>query len=154
MGPPIEDYLEAGAARGLKWTVLRLAVLDFLYRDRKPWGPYRISKEITRAGLLCYPNSIYRVLYEMEKVGLIVPVVSAKGAIITPDPHCGDWSVFICATCEAALLEPLDNIAETLRAIAREQRFATTRLVVECSGTCSGCASAQHPPKALRRSSR
>lgn len=137
--PPLEHYLAIGRAHGIAWTSLRKHVLELLWRDGRPWGPYGLADEMRKAGSGIYANSLYRVLDTLEEAGLIVAIASSRRVQISPDPKRRQWAVLQCSRCERTRLVPFARQAEALRAAAAGYGHVAEQLVIECVGRCQAC---------------
>lgn len=144
--PPLDLYLTTGGARGLRWTPLRRQVLEMLWKDDRPRGPYDLADEMGGNNRRIYPNSVYRVLNLLDGVGLVVPIVSSRRVRIVPDPSQRDWAVLHCLRCRRLDLAPFGSEADAIRRAAADMGFDATRVVVECSGHWRACR-----PPALTR---
>ena len=52
---------------------MRRAVLELLWEDGRPWGPYGLADHMRKTGSGTYPTSLYRVLKTLEDAGPIAP---------------------------------------------------------------------------------
>ena len=136
----LEPYLRAAANRGLTLTALRREVLALLWRERGPIGTYGIVDELNRAGLRrAHPNSIHRTLNTLVGAGLVIPIVSWKKFLLSPDPGCTAWFVSLCDRCLASACTPATNLIDKLQSICGERAFAVRAVHLECVGRCARC---------------
>lgn len=140
--PPLEDYLAVGRDRGISWTALRQQVLELLWTDGRPSGPYGLADAMRGDGNQIYPTSVYRVLNLLQEAGLVVPITSSRRVQISPDPRQRDWAVLRCSRCEHSALLSLPREADAVRNAARQLGHATDQLVIECVGRCGDCVGA------------
>jgi len=140
--PPLDVYLKAGEERGILWTALRREVLELLWREGGPWGPYGLADAMRETGHGVYPNSVYRVLNILSDAGLIVTIASSRRVQIVPDPDQRDWAVLQCMDCAGLELVPFTPVADLARSAASHLGHATQHLVIECVGQCRSCSAA------------
>lgn len=138
--PPFDAYLGHGAEAGLVWTLLRKRVLCTIWSAARPIGAYEVAERLTDGGRPVSAVSVYRCLGAFEEAGLVVPIVSLKRYILSPEPGAGPWAFLLCrgcGSCCAVDLRPArDRLARNLGARA----FLPRRYAVEWHGLCRACA--------------
>lgn len=140
-GVPLDVYCAIGRDRGLDMTPLRLQVLTALWRSGEPMGAYGIAKELARPGARkAYANSVYRTLHTLADAGLIIPIVSWKRFLISPDPHQDRWTFNLCAGCGSLACLPMGKVADEIASLCARQIFEIHRIHIECTGLCRGCS--------------
>lgn len=133
---------EACAARGLRLTPQRRAVLALLVEAKRPLGAYDLIEAMRSGeGRAPAPIAIYRALDFLRENGFIHRLESLNAFIACPHPHgSGERVVFlICEACrhvDEVLAEPL---SEALAALARAHAFKPERQVIELAGRCRQC---------------
>lgn len=137
---PLETYCAIARDRGLDLTPLRLEVLKALWRSNGPMGAYGIAKQLTRpSARKAYANSVYRTLHTLADAGLIVPIVSWKRFIISPDPRRFHWTFNLCGECGSLACLPMGKVADEIASMGAREKFKVHRIHIECMGLCRAC---------------
>jgi Fur family transcriptional regulator, zinc uptake regulator len=138
--PPFEIYLEEGARRGIQWTPNRRMVLHLVWSAPEPIGAYEAAARLRRTQGKIHPTSIYRSLYCLQQVGLIIPVATWKRYLLSPDPAVPLWGLLLCKGCGDCTPFALSAEFDALARKVRLERFRPSDYRIECEGVCSACS--------------
>jgi Fur family transcriptional regulator, zinc uptake regulator len=137
---PLELYVSRGSEAGVQWTLLRKTVLQMLWGTGTPLGAYEAAERLSSPGCRVHPTSVYRCLHCLVKARLVLPIISWKKFLISPDPDNASWAVLLCRSCRSCT--PVDltvECAELDQGLA-SRRFSQRIMSAECQGLCSECS--------------
>ena len=136
---PFEAYLFRGEAAGLRWSLHRQDVLRVLWDSDRPIGAYEIAQSLGADGVPKHPTIIYRCLRALEDARLVIPVISWKRFVISPDPAAACWGLLLCKNCRRHL--PVDLTAQQARLNTKlaGRGFQPRAVSVEAEGLCRAC---------------
>ena len=137
---PFEAYLRHGAEAGIGWTELRRRVLRLLWGAARPLGAYETADRLRADGRRVAPVTVYRCLAAFEEAGLILPVVTWKRYLLSPDPARGWWGLLLCRSCGAATPVDLADAGGSAERALAKRGFVPRRWALECEGRCRACA--------------
>lgn len=145
---PLDAYLAAGARRGVAWTDLRRAVFGLMWRLGAPIGAYEIRDRLSAGEnrRKVHLASVYRCLRCFEGSGLVIPVLTWKRYLLSPDPAVSLWGLLLCARCERCQPIDLSHEVDELDRLARARGFSPRHHAVECAGRCRQCAGGKACP--------
>ena len=132
------------AQRAQRLTPLRRQVLEVLLGSHKPLGAYEIIDRAAQSGARPAPITIYRALDFLRDNGLVHRIESRNAFIACVNNHAtGDLEVFlICERCGEVGEAQSATIAGELKSAARAAGFTPKAPVIEVSGICANCRSA------------
>ncbi|WP_114952144.1 Fur family transcriptional regulator [Sphingosinicella terrae] len=136
---PLEAYLAEGERQGMIWTRMRRAVLEGAWRAGAPVGAYDLLDRLRRESGRAHLASVYRCLQALQAAGLVVPVLSWKRFLLSPDPRVRLWGLLLCDRCQTCLTIDLTSMIAQLDRRAREQNFSPGSHAIECRGRCRTC---------------
>lgn len=136
---PIEDYMAAGARRGLKWTEQRREVLHLLWSLGRPVGAYDAAARLSAGRAQVHPTTVYRCFHRLRNAGLVIKVFSWNRYLISPDPAASIWGLLLCKTCHDCRPIDLSHEQAGLERRAKAQGYAPSTYAVECQGRCLPC---------------
>lgn len=136
---PLDLYLQHGARAGIAWTELKLYVLRLIWALEKPFGAYEVAARATRGGRRMHAGTVYRCLGCFQDAGLVVPIVTWKRYLLSPDPAVDWWGLLLCRGCGACSPFPLVDEREALDRALGIRGFAPRRYAAECEGRCNAC---------------
>lgn len=139
-GPiPIEDYMAAGARRGLIWTEQRREVLHLLWSLGRPIGAYDSAARLSEGRAHVHPTSVYRCFRRLRDAGLVIKIFSWNRYLISPDPAAAIWGLLLCKTCHNCQPIDLSHEKAGLERRAKAQGYAPSAYTLECQGRCRTC---------------
>lgn len=137
---PLDVYVSQGREAGIRWTELRLAVLRLFRDSAAPLGAYEAAARLTAQGTAIMPTSMYRCLRALDDAGLVVPIVTWRRFLLSPDPAVPLWGALLCAGCRSCTLVDLGHLhAEACRRVGAPG-FRPRSWSVEAVGCCRACA--------------
>ena len=138
---PFDAYLLRGEEAGLAWTAIRRAVLHLLWSAAAPLGAYQAAERLSTPARRVHPTSVYRALRGLVGAGLVVPIVTWKKYLISPDPGAARlWAALLCRSCEGCTLVELPDGRTELERRSAARGFAPRLCSAECEGICRACA--------------
>ena len=138
---PLDAYLSRGTQAGIVWTAARRAVLHLLWSAAAPLGAYEAAERLSTPSRRVHPTSIYRALRCLVEAGLLVPIVTWKKYLISPDPGGGRlWAALLCRGCRSCTLVEIASGKAELGQRSAGRDFEPRLCSAECEGLCSACA--------------
>lgn len=129
------------AEKGLRFTPVRRAALDFLLRKHRALGAYEVLDRLRDAGFGSQPPVAYRALDFLVENGFAHKIERLNAFIACAHPGASHSPAFlICRLCEAVAEANSAPSRGTLGAAARAAGFTIERTVVEALGVCPACA--------------
>jgi Fur family zinc uptake transcriptional regulator len=138
---PFDAYLTAGSEAGLRWSLMPRSVLHLLWSAAEPLGAYQAAERLSTPARRVHPTSVYRGLRALVDAGLVVPIVTWKKYLISPDPGTPRlWAALLCRSCRSCTLVEVAGGRAELERRSRRRGFAPRLCSAECEGTCRTCA--------------
>src|SRR5438128_310188 len=130
--------------RGQRLTPIRRDVLAALLGSHQPTGAYEIMERLAPSGPRPAPITVYRALEFLRENGLVHRIESRNAFVACVHTHAvGDLVVFlICERCGAVGEAASAEVAATLKSAARAAGFTPKSPVIEISGICTHCRTA------------
>jgi len=128
------------AARGVRLTALRRAVLQIVWESHSPIGAYDILDRLRDAGRRAAPVTVYRALDFLMANRLVHRLASQNAYLGCDHPEESHGAQFlICRACGAAGEIHDTAIADAIARSAAETGFRIEAPVVEITGLCPRC---------------
>jgi Fur family transcriptional regulator, ferric uptake regulator len=126
---------------GLKITPRRKAVIEVFLEQKKFLGPYEVSGLLRRKKVSAGLPSLYRILDELEKNGILVRIENKDrriyyGLCLHPG---SDHHHFICTKCSRVEEVDLCNFNRVSRFIEQELKGKVQYHSLHIEGLCSKC---------------
>ncbi len=121
-------------------------VFEFLEAADKPASAYEILDALREDGLRA-PLQVYRALSKLIESGTVHRIESLNAFVACKHHKCGGDEVSIFMLCERCdiVTEAVDTeTATALASICAARRFSGTRQMIEITGVCATCQTAQH----------
>jgi len=121
-------------------------VYDYLEAAGKPASAYEILDALRGDGLRA-PLQIYRALSKLIDSGTVHRIESLNAFVACKHHECGGSEVSIFMLCERCdnVTEAVDtSTADALAALCAARNFSGTRQMIELTGVCAACQTAQH----------
>ena len=121
-------------------------VYEFLESAGKPASAYDILDALRADGLRA-PLQVYRALSKLIDSGTVHRIESLDAFVACRHHDCGGSEVSIFMLCERCdkVTEAVDtHTAAALASLCAARNFSGTRQVIEITGVCEGCQTAQH----------
>jgi Fur family zinc uptake transcriptional regulator len=133
------------AERAQKFTPIRRLVLQALLSSHCPLGAYEVIDELAKTMARPAPITVYRALDFLMENGLVHRIESRNAYLACAHDHDQTAMVafLICEQCGSVGEIPAVTVAQSLNAAARASGFAPKLSVVEITGRCAHCQSAQ-----------
>lgn len=133
------------AARGVRLTDIRRAVLTLVLQAAGPVGAYALLHRLKAERANAAPVTVYRALEFLQQNGLIHKVERLNAFIACTDrndPHPHEHAVqfLICRTCGTVAELEDGGIARSVSDAAAAAGFQQDHATVEVEGTCAHCA--------------
>jgi Fur family transcriptional regulator, zinc uptake regulator len=121
-------------------TPLAEAVLTELKTGRKGFKAHALATTISeKLGRTIAPNSIYRVLRQMENDGYVSRIVSKNVFValsaLRDDAPC----ILICSTCGQIGMTSCDGVETILKQLCNSVGFIPRTFVIEVNSECPAC---------------
>lgn len=130
------------AARGVRLTALRRAVLKIILESHSPIGAYDILDRLRDTGRRAAPVTVYRALDFLMANRLVHRLASQNAYLGCDHPEESHGAQFlICRVCGAAGEIHDGAIAAAIAKSAAETGFRVEAPVVEITGLCPRCDS-------------
>ncbi|MEZ5667015.1 MAG: Fur family transcriptional regulator [Alphaproteobacteria bacterium] len=129
------------AARGVRLTDQRRAVLRLLLEDHAPRGAYEIMDRLDWGERRPAPAQVYRALEFLQEQGLVHRLASINAFVScwTPDrPHGAQF--LICRDCGTVAEMADETVERAIVHAAGDAGFKVTAPTVEIAGICPNCA--------------
>jgi Fur family zinc uptake transcriptional regulator len=138
---PFETYVSHGTAAGIRWTGRREDVLRLIWSVEQPLGAYEVAERLGGHGAsVVHPTSVYRCLRCLEAAGLVLPVVTWKKHVLSPDPQVRCWGLLLCRHCRSCMPVDLTAGRERLDRRLSARGFAPRTYSAESVGACLACS--------------
>ena len=121
-------------------------VYDFLEYAGKPASAYEILDALRDEGLRA-PLQVYRALSKLIDSGSVHRIESLNAFVACRHHGCGGDEVSIFMLCERCdnVTEVVDTAtAAALFSLCAARSFSATRQMIEITGICEACQTAQH----------
>lgn len=121
-------------------------VYDFLEDAGKPASAYEILDALRDEGLRA-PLQVYRALSKLIDSGSVHRIESLNAFVACRHHGCGGDEVSIFMLCERCdnVTEAVDTAtAAALVSLCAARSFRATRQMIEITGICEACQTAQH----------
>ena len=121
-------------------------VYDYLEAVGKPASAYEILDALRGDGLRA-PLQIYRALSKLIESGTVHRIESLNAFVACKHHECGGSEVSIFMLCERCdnVTEAVDtSTAAALAALCAARNFSGNRQMIEITGVCAACQTAQH----------
>lgn len=141
---PLDDYVACGSDAGIRWTRRREAVLRLIWSARRPLGAYEVAERLGGGGRVVHPASVYRCLRCFEEAGLVLPVVTWKKHLLSPDPRVRCWGLLLCRGCGSCTAVDLSRERRALDGKLAARGFVPRAYSAESEGQCRACAEGPH----------
>ncbi|MFA5144451.1 MAG: Fur family transcriptional regulator [Candidatus Omnitrophota bacterium] len=138
---PINNYLSILKESRLKITPRRKAVIKLFLDKGRYLGPYEIRDMLKKISLKAGLPSVYRILQELEKAGILVKVEHKNRQLyysLCKNPH-EDHHHFICRKCNKVEEVKFCNFQEISRFIEKKLKGHVERHSLHIEGLCSVC---------------
>ena len=148
--PPRDHSACAGHGPGLahvRLTPSRQRILDILCETARPIGAYDLIERVgERTGKRPAPISVYRVLDFLVEHGLAHRLSSCNAFLACARHHAADapHAFLICEGCGGVSEEHSPALTAALDAVAQRVSFNRRTQIVEMTGLCATCQSADH----------
>ena len=131
------------AARKLRFTAIRRAVLKAVWQSHSPVGAYDILAKLNAKGAKHAPMVVYRALDFLLENGLVHRIASQNAFIGCTHPGVEhDSQLLICRRCGTVAEIDSVPVAHALKAAA--PGFTIEQRTIEISGVCPHCRSSAH----------
>ena len=151
----LEHSKELLKERGLKLTKPRLLLLEFLAKERSALTPYQMRDMLAEQSMKSDVVTLYRILEELEKIGLVHKIASlGKFIRCEQEDSCDDHEghhggadchhYLICENCGSVeevvgADADFDGLEKLEVAIKKSKGFAVKRHTLEFWGLCAKC---------------
>ena len=106
-----------------------------------PLSAYTILDQLRDEGFRA-PQQVYRALDKLVESGLVHRLESLNAFVACSHPGCDnhDFTAFmICENCDRVIEITDETLAERLKKLARDAKFALTKTTIETRGRCDAC---------------
>ena len=121
-------------------------VFEFLETAGKPASAYEILDALREDGLRA-PLQVYRALSKLIESGSVHRIESLNAFVACKHHDCGGNEVSIFMLCERCdiVSEAVDtDTGAALASLCATRGFSGTRQMIEITGVCAACQTAQH----------
>ena len=121
-------------------------VFEFLDAAGKPVSAYEILDALREDGLRA-PLQVYRALSKLIDSGVVHRIESLNAFVACKHHECSGTAVSIFMLCERCdnVTEAIDtSTAAALTALCAARNFNGTHQMIELTGVCAACQTAQH----------
>jgi Fur family transcriptional regulator, zinc uptake regulator len=130
----------AFAAKGLKLTPLRQAVLREIAASHKAVGAYDVLDKFAARGERMAPISVYRAIDALLAAGIVHRFESRNAFFACHVPHGRRQLVLACDTCGRIAEVDAGKVFSAIDKSADTASFLPKGAVVEVWGLCAACA--------------
>ncbi|MFA6358022.1 MAG: Fur family transcriptional regulator [Candidatus Omnitrophota bacterium] len=137
----INNYLITLKENHLKITHRRKAVIELFLKEGRYLGPYEIRDRLKKIHLKVGLPSVYRILEEFEKAGILVKVEHKSRQLyysLCKNPY-KDHHHFICRECNKVEEVEFCNFQEISRFIEKKLNAKVQYHSLHIEGLCSKC---------------
>jgi Fur family transcriptional regulator, ferric uptake regulator len=129
------------AARDLRNTETRQAVLQILHTAEGPLSPPEIVRLCHAVGRKANKTTIYRDLVHMEAAGIVRKVIVSDRKQYFELSERGHHHHFICTQCEDIQDVEIDetSLVDRAKALAQQSSFQIDDHAIEFYGRCAAC---------------
>lgn len=151
-----EHAMATLASAGYRTGGARRAVVDLLGRQGCALSAFDVEARLRRSRRRVARASVYRVLEELEGLGLVARIEVGDGvARFEPiDPSGDHHHHFVCGTCGRLAPFHDDELERVIGRVAGRVAFQVEDHEITLRGSCETCAAATGGPDGLRRSPR
>ena len=137
----IERAQEICAAKDIRLTPLRQAVLKVLLSSHKALGAYDIIEKLGRDGRRLAPISVYRIIEVLLAAGLVHRLESRNAYFACLSEHGDSKStvMLICDECGRVAETQAPEAWDAIKSITQSSGFAVSDTVLEIQGICADC---------------
>ena len=134
----LEEIVAALRAAGKRVTTAKRAVAQALVDARRDLTADEVTQRVQARAPEVSPSTIYRVLEELEALGLVVHAHLGRAAAVyhLAGPVHGH---LVCERCGSAVEVPASAFDSLVAALQRTYGFALDRHHVALTGLCRGC---------------
>ncbi len=129
---------------GAELTKNQVLVMGALAEANGPLSAYTILDQLRECGFRA-PLQVYRALEKLVEFGLVHRLETLNAFVACRQPGCeGHESIAftICETCGQVTEITDDSLAQRLKTMAMEARFALKKSTIELRGICGACEAA------------
>jgi Fur family zinc uptake transcriptional regulator len=137
---PLELYVSRGSEAGVQWTLLRKTVLQMFWGTGSPLGAYEAAERLSSPGCRVHPTSVYRCLHCLVNARLVLPILTWKKFLISPDPDIASWALLLCRSCQSCSPVVLSDGCRELEQNLASRRFSQRIISAESQGVCRECS--------------
>lgn len=139
----LTDYLKNISENlNLEITPLRKAIIQILYRAKKPIGAYDVLEELKKTRPNAKPPTVYRVLDFLKNENVIHKIDSNNTyTCCSVDEICANSILLVCSTCKKTQEVSSAVILKKLESLSKDNHFIMAHSPVEVSGLCAKCIS-------------
>jgi len=130
----------AFAAKGLKLTPLRQAVLREIAASHKMIGAYEVLDKFAARGERMAPISVYRAIDALVASGIVHRFESRNAFFACHAVHAMRQLVLACEACGRVAEVEADKVFGAIDKSADRAAFSPNGAVVEVWGRCAACA--------------
>ena len=130
----------AFAAKGLKLTPLRQAVLREIAASHKAIGAYDVLDQFAARGERMAPISVYRAIDALLAAGIVHRFESRNAFFACHAPHGPRQLVLACESCFRIAEVDAGKVFSAIDKSADTAAFRPTGAIVEVWGLCAACA--------------
>lgn len=137
------------AARGVRLTELRRAVLELILRATQPVGAYALLEQMRATRGAAAPPTVYRALeflaeqgliHKVERLAAFIPCIEAHAhGHEHAHAHAHEAQFLICRGCGRVTEIDDAALSAALRAAAAQAGFSVSGATVEAEGLCAAC---------------
>lgn len=132
---------EICAAKNIRLTPLREAVLRVLTSSHKALGAYEIIEQLSATGRRLAPISAYRIIDVLIEAGLVHRLESRNAFFACLSGHHANAAliVLLCEDCHRVAEAEAPEALGAIRSITQDNGFAISGTVFEVQGKCLDC---------------
>jgi Fur family zinc uptake transcriptional regulator len=129
------------AAKSVRLTPLREAVLRVLLSSHKALGAYDIIEKLQLDGRRLAPISVYRIIDVLLGAGLAHRLESRNAffACLSEHEDANSMLVLVCESCRRVAEAEAPDVWQAIKRLTQSSGFAVTDTVLEIQGTCADC---------------
>ncbi len=143
--PCLSDMVEraeaAFAAREMRLTDLRRAVLSEIAGSHRAIGAYEVLERLAEKGTRLAPISVYRAIDALVAAGVVHRLESRNAFFACLGRHdaTGASIVLACETCARVAEVPGEAVRQSIEAVTSAHGFCVRAAVIEVAGVCADC---------------
>lgn len=145
----LDNALQLMKNNNLKLTKPRLMVVEFLANEQKAMTPYEIRDKLSKDQRKADVVTLYRVLDELEKIGLVHKVITLGRYVRCDDQDFVDHidhdvldschHYLICENCHKVEEVSGEDLSSIEKKIAKNTGFQIKSHTLEFLGLCKAC---------------